>query len=453
MRNVMVVDDDYLVRQGFIRIMPWERFGMAVTCEASNGLEALELLEKHTVDLLITDLAMPVMTGLELMKQVKVRYPRIHMVVLTFHHEFELIRDALRLGALDYITKLELEGDQMESILQRIVSRIDDQQLPVNTQSQAHMDSAMEQDAICTVSRLLPQEKELVWTIIEGKDVNELQKEAWQGATEQKDKHALDQVYVMWQGVKGLQKEQLLGRLRMDGERLMFYEFQAGKHYYELPVDCLQDVQQVSKEDVTQLGVSWSQLSWITDKELFERLLEQTAAIRLPLGQLEQMLYIAMEEWSKYFDRSIIGFDEQRKPQIWQEWVNWLEMMRQRMQQEGGGLPYSEEVVASIMKAVDYVKQELKHDIQLPDIARRVCMSRSYFSRCFRDIVGTTFQDFVRDIRVEHAKTLLSQTNRSISWIASQSGYPNERYFGKVFRQTTGLLPRDYRKAGQKSHK
>ncbi|GIP32070.1 helix-turn-helix domain-containing protein [Paenibacillus sp. J2TS4] len=339
MLKVMVVDDDYLVRQGFIRIMPWSRFGLEVICEASNGMDALEQLAGHPVDLLITDLAMPVMTGIELMKQVKEKYPHIFMVVLTFHHDFELIRDALRLGALDYITKIELEGDQMEQILQRIVNRIGEQQPP-------------------------------------------------------------------------------------------------------------------DKVEYIKLSKDWSRIAWISDKEKYAELLERTAAMRMSAAQLKHMFDVVLEEWGRYLDRQMIGFHEQIHPQSWEEWISWLEQVRHRMQGDMGDQAYSEEVVNSIMKAVDYVKEELKDSIQLPIIARKVGMSRSYFSKCFRDIIGSTFQDYIRDLRIERAKALLEQTNRSISWIALQSGYPNERYFSKVFRQSTGMQPRDYRKsAGKVTHR
>ncbi|UUZ86876.1 helix-turn-helix transcriptional regulator [Paenibacillus sp. P26] len=61
-------------------------------------------------------------------------------------------------------------------------------------------------------------------------------------------------------------------------------------------------------------------------------------------------------------------------------------------------------------------------------------------------MVGITFNDYVRAARVEHAKALLRQTGKTIGWIASQSGYPNEKYFCRVFREVTGMLPSEYRK-------
>lgn len=68
MIHVLIVDDDKLVRKGLMSFLPWESFGMRVVGEAANGEKALDFLKANRVDLLMTDLAMPVMSGIELIK-------------------------------------------------------------------------------------------------------------------------------------------------------------------------------------------------------------------------------------------------------------------------------------------------------------------------------------------------------------------------------------------------
>jgi two-component system response regulator YesN len=124
MLKVLIAEDDKLVRKGLIALMPWEQFGLQIAGEAVNGEAALQFLENHEVDLLITDLAMPVMSGIELMRAVRMRWPHIWLVVLTFHQDFEYVQEALRLGAIDYIVKTQLDKESMEDVLSRIVGRI-----------------------------------------------------------------------------------------------------------------------------------------------------------------------------------------------------------------------------------------------------------------------------------------------------------------------------------------
>ncbi|MBJ9992635.1 response regulator, partial [Paenibacillus sp. S28] len=128
MIKVLVVDDDKLVRKGLISVMPWQDFEMEVIGEANNGAKGLEFLDNHEVDLLLTDLEMPVMSGMELMRLVRERHPEVYIAVLTLHQDFEYIQEAIRLGAIDYIAKVQLEKERFEEVLGRIHRRITEQE-------------------------------------------------------------------------------------------------------------------------------------------------------------------------------------------------------------------------------------------------------------------------------------------------------------------------------------
>lgn len=120
MIRVLIVDDDKLARKGLISIMPWSDHGMTVVGEAANGAKALEFMERHEVDLMFVDLSMPVMSGMELLQVAAQKFPGLRAVVLSFHEEFENVQTAYRMGVLDYISKVRLESEDDEQILQRI---------------------------------------------------------------------------------------------------------------------------------------------------------------------------------------------------------------------------------------------------------------------------------------------------------------------------------------------
>src|SRR5690606_41245295 len=105
MISVLIVDDEKIVRKGLASFMTWEGFGMKVIGEANNGESAHKALESNTVELMFTDLAMPVMSGIELMRIVTTTYPHILIVVLTLHQAVEDIKEAVRIGAIDYRAK------------------------------------------------------------------------------------------------------------------------------------------------------------------------------------------------------------------------------------------------------------------------------------------------------------------------------------------------------------
>lgn len=105
MLKMLIVDDENQIREGLRHILEWEEYNIEICGEASNGKEALEQIELCHPDVLITDMKMPVMDGLELLSRVKDKYPRIKSVVLSGYDDFSLVRKAMKYGAFDYLLK------------------------------------------------------------------------------------------------------------------------------------------------------------------------------------------------------------------------------------------------------------------------------------------------------------------------------------------------------------
>ncbi len=105
MIKVMIADDDYYVRMGLSTLIAWEKLGAEVVCLASNGVELVEALEKERAELLILDIRMPLMDGLEVAKYVHDNMPSVQVVLLSAFSEFEYAHKALSLGVQNYILK------------------------------------------------------------------------------------------------------------------------------------------------------------------------------------------------------------------------------------------------------------------------------------------------------------------------------------------------------------
>ena len=102
--NIVLVDDHVLVRDG-IKALLEEEQGLTVIDEASNGLEALTVLKKQQPNILIIDIRMPKMNGIELVKEVKKSYPEIKTLVLSMHDSEEYVLSAIDAGADGYLLK------------------------------------------------------------------------------------------------------------------------------------------------------------------------------------------------------------------------------------------------------------------------------------------------------------------------------------------------------------
>lgn len=120
MYRVVIAEDEPLARQVLIASIQWEDHGMTIVAEAANGQEAWDAYREHKPDLIITDIRMPVMNGLELIERIRKHDRSTKIVVLSCLDEFDRVRKAFTLGISDYISKLTMTTDEMQHLLSRI---------------------------------------------------------------------------------------------------------------------------------------------------------------------------------------------------------------------------------------------------------------------------------------------------------------------------------------------
>lgn len=117
MYRVLLVDDEPLILSGIRFMIDWEANDCEVVGTARNGRQALEDIAKKHPDIVIADINMPVMNGIELLTKAHKEFPETVFIMLTNLQEFDLVREALRLHAVDYLTKTQLEARQLEESL------------------------------------------------------------------------------------------------------------------------------------------------------------------------------------------------------------------------------------------------------------------------------------------------------------------------------------------------
>ena len=337
MIKVLLVEDEPLVRRGIRSMIPFQQFGMELIGEASSGEEALEIMGKRPVDLVFTDISMPGMDGLELIQMMRERYPSIRSVVLTCHQDFGYLQNAMRLGAIDYIVKTQVDDDSVLELLRRIVVQ-------------------------CK-----PSEQTSPSVI---KPINQ-------------------------------------------GE----------------------------------LSRSWQSLIWLVDQEKFEELTAGSSA-NLSANDWKLMLIRSFDEWLMKCP-SLAAFRNEKETLCSKDSISgikeWLDSFRQSAQRLMRNTMYSEEVIYSIVRAIDILNEHAGERLNQADICKMINMSISYFSKCFKELVGITFVEYAQDMNIRLAQQLLQTTNYPVYQIAEQSSFSDVKYFGKIFRQKTGSSPSEFR--------
>ena len=124
MFKVLIADDEPFILDGLRHIIQWEEHGLEIAGEATNGIEALEILKTTKVHILITDIKMPKMNGLELLKRVRELYPEIKSVILSGYDDFVFLKEAIKLEIENYLLKPVLK-DELSSTLLNITDKIE----------------------------------------------------------------------------------------------------------------------------------------------------------------------------------------------------------------------------------------------------------------------------------------------------------------------------------------
>lgn len=126
MIRIMIVEDDLLFRRQMRTMLDWNALDMSICAECSDGREALRRITHDVPDLVLTDISMPRMNGIELIAAIKAEYPKVRVIALSSHDDFLFVKDALKLGADDYILKQDIATgmDQFVRVLEEAKERI-----------------------------------------------------------------------------------------------------------------------------------------------------------------------------------------------------------------------------------------------------------------------------------------------------------------------------------------
>lgn len=447
MIRVFVVDDEKLVRRGIIGLIDWEKYGMEVVGDSGNSQETLEFLKREEVDLLFSDLEMPGLSGVPFLQEVKKVRPEIQIVVLTMHQEFELIQQSLRVGILDYITKAQIEGENVDAFMESIRERY---QETVRYTQLSERRVGPEEISIWEA----PDKKQ-------GKAFAGLLKKAGVGFEKLDDRHLLLQEGVQTDEflkapeaeqssliclteVKGIAYSQLEDLLKGTVKEKLFQDREPGRMVYEYRYPELVNTQPgESRKTVLELSMK---MEFMLVQKVYEETLEIVRHAALNNEERVAAFYHFNLHWCEFSGKDFSRyFEEVGSFRWWYEWKGWFDEIRKKVLGRVGEDREELESIQAIHQAMNYIREHMDREITLEELLRLTGMSKSYFSRNFKDVTGKTFVTYLNDMRIETAKRYLTETKQPIYWIASQVGYVDEHYFRRVFRERTGVTPKQFR--------
>ena len=521
MIRAVVVDDERLVREGFMSFIDWMSYGIEIVGEAGDGQSALVLLEQTDAELLFVDMLMPGMSGFELIRQARRLRPELQFVALTCHQGFDYVQEALRLGALDYVVKTLLDKEEAERTIARLSVRLNWEEARRSVAARsAGLDGFRETDvqamlAFCSLVEGEDGSDLLLLPIVSGSlhallqagglwllPVDPTDETVWRRQARRLGRQWL-LAYVTGLGGLDLPMDTIKQTLAAHIPGLLFYSGSReealrvdyselhGRAYSEVSLalssgiplsDAREARPQPSRLKAERAGLlagyaaalavqertggqaveraalafeaggcvpdSGERLRWTLYVREWETFIGAVEQQRTAPARLEAFGRMLCQQWSGLLIET--GEASQLAGHIaglrtWSEWSSWLCCYADAVKRTMLRLGMTREIMLCLIDAIRYMRRHAGDKIRQTDVARHVNMSRSYFSRCFAKLVGRSFGEELRNMRIERAKELLLQSSAPIYEIAAASGFVDDKYFSRLFREHVGQLPSDYR--------
>ncbi|QJC51515.1 response regulator [Paenibacillus albicereus] len=454
--RTMIVDDEHIVRKGLIHTTPWSRYGFEIVAEAENGARALERLREGGVDVLITDLTMPVMSGFELMRAAREEMPELYIVVLTCHHDFAFAQEALQIGAIDYMVKTQLSERVLEESLQRIADRIA-QEKRLHPAKGRPEGEGKEWEAV-----LVPASGDRTRALPAG--LQELSSELPGGGrivrrVPEDDPQRLLALLEAADGtgswrlmtVEPLSAGEAKGDTRASVARGFFYKADSDPRIlaHLSRTELLELREPPPAAELERLEKEWTGFRWIYDERRLDDWLSRVAGQKPEPAWIRGLLERSWSVWKHLKPLQGLSGDV---PHTWAECrklvLGWLPELRSPAATAEAG--------TAIYQALEHMRTEAAHGMLMEDAARKVGLSRGYFGQCFRPLTGRSYHELLTILRIEASARMLADTNELIYAVAEQAGFKDEKYFRTVFKQVMGINPGEYRtrmQAGAQSGK
>jgi two-component system response regulator YesN len=511
MNQLLLVEDEPLFRKGLAKMISGSGTNWNVCGEAENGQEAEPMIAELQPDLVITDIRMPLMNGLELLKRVKMRFPDIEFIVITGFQDFQYAQAALRYGALDLLIKPCSKQD-INDVLDKVHELVlykqarlrkeetEHQLLLENTLRAIFLRFPYHMEAVAELERSLGISKLILFRIIDyypshkqytKRDVPLLQFAVLNIISELLDIHGITGKLLLIE----YERYALLIEDTTEEQAVCDAVCQTVRHLLGLTVSSqhagsAQGLEQLA--DLYEAGMKGARIAERTDKgtgmesafpmnRARQQLISaqmiafmisgQMDPLKQYLGQLMKDVRVMSAENGKIeaLSLSFALQDTARKqleqvfePQILTERISklhecgsidevhgWMQTETERFLDNFTKWQekYSEN---AILKAARYMEEHYSEQLPLQQVASQVHLNAAYFSHLFKKETGRSFVDYLIELRMEKAKQLLSNTDMKITEISGMIGYDLPNYFAKLFKQATGFSPKDYRKLYQR---
>ena len=510
MYSYIVVDDEAIIRKGLIKKI--EKLGMPLKCigQATNGTEGMKLIYEANPDIVITDMKMPEMDGVDFLDSIERSYPDKKITVLSSYDDFKYMNTAIENRVIGYVLK-PFSGEEIQKQLSKAIKQIEQQKF-INNQLGSM------REYINTFEKRAKNQKLLdfiLHPVIDTEVVDKLQQKDYRGMKEfllmgitTTNPSLLEQLEsICTQSSGGVTTVALEDVSKRYGYFIVLMDQETGKIgryadniaeklvmldtddvlYVFISRTCrnmreLHDLYKEYNEKLPSVRLSDRKTILRPDSRLSDRVhtdeeikdifvdirhnpdcianrlgkfFEELAASNASFGVIKRECSYLIDLVNEYASQCGIESKEIMDDFL----VKYIfEDKIERIKQEvsdyvthtlNSAVNSSQSQEHLVEKIKQYINENYNLKITLESIASEFFLNPTYVSYVFKLKNRENFNDYLTKVRLNKAKQLLAETNISIDCISKEIGYKNEKYFFKTFKKHTGLTPMEYRNRKQ----
>lgn len=405
MYQLLIVDDEEDIRRGIARGISWNSLGFEVVGQAENGEEAVHLIEEKKPDVVLSDIRMPKMDGIELMQYLHKNNPEIKIIILSGYNDVEYLNMAIKNRVTEYLLK-PTDIDEFEGLFHRLKIKLDEERQ--QEQALEFLKASAKQNQELSYSRVLGNlldgyvggEQEYGWKReLEADGMNfgscvMVVMDTARGGSDNKDDH-----YQL--------KQKIIGYCN---SRQMQWKKQFFLHRDRKVVGI------ITLEDEGEEG----------------RVRQCVQEIQAEVGDIYGLALLA--------GISQVCREEEQLPRFYKKTEETVSSMAPDL---SANRKKSNLLVTSIREYLD--REYCSNSISLESVAEQFRKNPAYLSKVFKKETGFNFSDYITQKRMAKSKLLLKDMSLKIYEIAEMAGYADASNFIKVFKRHCGMSPNEFR--------
>ncbi len=380
--KVFLVEDEIIMREGIRNNIDWEKEGFEFAGEASDGELAYPLIQDSKPDILITDIRMPFMDGLELSRRVKKEMPDIKIIVLSGYDEFAYAREGIRIGITEYLLK-PIDGNKLLEAVKRVAQLI-------LSERESQMESKPGQEQDSGKSRQAEEEGAAVQRSPGGQET---------------------ELGILEVGKLDRRVAERFLKTGLKSEVTNFVD----DYFSSFGVNNIQSL--LFRQYVTTD-------MYFTAVSMLEGLGYENGELAKHCGEIRDINKVlsSVESNKEYLKKILSTAIDLREAVSQKKYHSLLE------------------------EAKSYIEQHYDDvNISLNSVAASVNLSPNHFSSIFSQEMGKTFVEYLTFVRMEKAKELLRTSSLKSAEIAYAVGYKDAHYFSYLFKKNQDCTPKEYR--------